>query len=413
MAKNKINRREFITECSLKLAGASVLLNQSGAKPAFGKEKKLQQKNNKEPYMEYRTLGRTGLKVSALGFGVMRVQEPAVLFKALEMGVNFFDTCGLARYAKKENMLGKVLKEYGRKKAYVTTKVYPMAQTPQRFPEDSEGEEPQQIKIHIPMMEKWLDEALKRLQTDYVDVLYLHDIHDFSWQLNEDMIAFLGKIKKAGKARFTGISFHEQGRLFVEIIDAALKIDYFDVFLAACNFKSPPEHIEALTRAHKKNVGVVAMKTQAGGYQQGATGGFTPHQAALKWVLDNSFVDCAIPGMVNREQLEENAGAVGKKVGWHDRKVLSNYYAAVKDRLCLRCGGCSATCPLAVNIPAVHRSLMYWEGYQDFSLGRDSYQRLTASRNGLACVNCSAPTCRCVNGMKIPERMRQAHAVFA
>jgi hypothetical protein len=412
MTKKEVNRRKFITECSLKLAGASLLLNQSGAKPAFGEEKQPKPEKNKEPHMEYRSLGKTGLKVSALSFGAAGVNEPGVLYKALEMGLNFFDTCCIYKGGKSEKLIGKVLKEYGRKKAYVATKIYPIPLIPPLPPEDREGEGPLHVKIDIPVMEKLMDESLRKLQTDYVDVLYLYEINDPAWQMNEELIGFLEKMKKAGKARFTGISFHETGRRYVEIIDTALKTDYFDVFLAAFNFKSPPEHIEALKRAHKKSVGVVAMKTQAGGYRKGTTGGLTPHQAALKWVLDSSFVDCTITGMVNLEQLEENAGAVGKKVSWHDRKVLSTYYAAVKDRLCLRCGGCSATCPLAVNIPAVHRSLMYWEGYQDFSLGRDSYQRLTA-RNARACVNCSAPTCRCVNGMKIPERMRQAHAAFA
>lgn len=412
MSDKNITRRRFIKNLSATCACSGLYLNSLTATAAMG-IKSQEAGPKRMPDMQYRTLGRTGLRVSALSFGVLRVWEPAVIFQALEMGVNFYDTCGTYKTANVERMLGSVLKEFGRKKAYVATKVYPMALNPPLPPEDRNGKAPLHVKINIPMMEKELNGALKRLQTDYVDVLYLHDIGDPDWELNEDMIAFLEKTRKAGKARFTGISFHVSGQRFVEVVDAALKTDYFDVFLAAFNFKSSSEHIEALKRAHEKNIGIVAMKTQAGGYRQGATDTLTPHQAALKWVLDCPFIDCAVPGMVVQEMLQENAGAVGKKVGWHDRKVLSNYYAAVKDRLCLRCSGCSGTCSAAVDIPAVHRMLMYWEGYQDFSMGRDAYRRLSANQSARTCVSCSAPTCRCVNGMNIPERMRLAHTAFA
>jgi predicted aldo/keto reductase-like oxidoreductase len=262
-------------------------------------------------------------------------------------------------------------------------------------------------------MEKMLEKSLQRLQTDYVDVLFLHNIEDASWPANEEMMKFLEKQKKAGKTRFAGISFHVEGDRYVEIVNQALRTNFYDVFLATFNFKSPPEHHEVLRLARIRQVGVVAMKTQAGGYKKGVTGGLNPHQAALKWVLDHDFVDCAIPGMVNREQLGQSIEAVGKKPGWSDRKILDTYYAAIRYRYCVRCGDCSSSCHGRVDVPSVHRALTYWEGYGDLDLARMAYHDLSTEENAQACVSCAAPSCRCVNGIKIRERMCYAHHVLA
>ena len=141
--------------------------------------------------------------------------------------------------------------------------------------------------------------------------------------------------------------------------------------------------------------------------------GGNPHQAALRWALDKDFVDCAIPGMVNREQLAENLSVIGRKTGWNERKTLHGYYASVSDRYCIHCGACAGTCAQNVQIPTIHRSLMYWEGYGDHELAKASYRELVPGENALACMDCTSPTCRCANGIAIGERMRHAHRAFA
>ena len=118
------------------------------------------------------------------------------------------------------------------------------------------------------------------------------------------------------------------------------------------------------------------------------------------------FLDYAIPGMVNTEQLMENVGAVGKKIGWSDRKTIYAYNA-IRDRYCV------ATCRSHVDINAVNRTLMYCEGYCDFELGRQTYCALNDRMNGLSCLACSLPSCHCVNGIRIEERMKYAHTLFA
>ncbi|MDY6990018.1 MAG: aldo/keto reductase [Thermodesulfobacteriota bacterium] len=401
MDKKRLTRRQFMKGVSATCACGNLLFNPFSLGTARGKTEK-RERGKILPDMEYRILGKTGLKVSALSFGVMRLTEPAVLFEALKMGVNYFDTAHTYQNGNNEKMLGRVLKDYGRAEVFVATKIPPYRRA-------------MGIKVirDTEEMEQMMDKSLQRLRTDYVDILFLHNIEDPKWPVNEEMITFLEKQKKAGKARFVGISFHVEGSRYVEIVNQALKANCYDVFLATHNFKSPPEHIEALRLAQSKKVGIVSMKTQAGGYGKGVRAGFNPHQAALRWVLDHDFVACAIPGMVNLEQLQQNMAALGKKPGWGDRKVLDTYYAAVRDRYCVRCGKCSSSCSSNVDVPTIHRSLMYWEGYEDLELARATYRELSTEENATACMSCSRPTCRCVNGIKIAERMRHAHTMLA
>ena len=402
MNQKRMARRQFLRDMSVSVAGAGLMLNAldvSGARAAVPAAPQ----NSSTAAMEYRDLGKTGMKVSAVSFGVMTLTDPAVLFKALDLGINYFDTAWMYQNGKNEELLGKVLKEYGRKKAFVATKIAPVFSF--RAKDIMPMEKPEK-------MEEKMGQSLKRLQTDYVDVLFLHNIVKPEWATHEPMLKFLEKMKQQGKARFVGISFHE-GSTLTRVAQAGLQTNFYDVFLAALNFKSPPEHAEALKKARHKGIGIIAMKTQAGGYQDGRRGSLSPFQAALAWALQNEFVDCAIPGMANLDQVVENVGAAGKKLGWSERKTLHAYYRSIRDRYCLRCGECSGTCPYETAIPTVNRALMYYEGYGDRELARSTYQKLGSTENARSCVTCRDLTCRCVNGINIAERMRYAHCLLA
>lgn len=401
MSHKKITRRRFLRDMSIACTCGSLLGTVATPRRLLGADGK-QKSQPGFAQMEYRTLGKTGLRVSALSFGVMRLSEPAVLHAALEMGINYFDTAHAYQNGNNEKMLGEVLKKAGRDKVLIATKIPPF----RRMATIKVVESPQS-------MEERMNESLRRLQTDYVDVLFLHAIADPEWPVREEMLGLCERLKKSGKTRFAGISFHESGQLYVDIADRALQHGVYDVLLASLNFKSPPEHIAALKRARQKNVGIIAMKTQVGGYQQPVGSTLSAQQAALKWVLDCPFVDCAIPGMVNQEQLRENGGVVGKKLSWSDRKVLDRYYAGIRDFFCVRCGTCTGMCPSGVAISDVNRALMYAEGYGDYELARSTYQELPPAASGLACTSCTEPACRCINGIPIAERMRHAHAMLA
>ena len=186
MIKRNLTRRKFVKNMTVSIAGSSLCCNTLAAKNILNK-KQLFAATKKLFAMEYRTLGKTGLKVSALSFGVMRLTEPAVLFEAIEMGINFFDTAHVYQRGNNEIMLGKALKQSGRNKVLIATKIIPFHKLRKAYALNSKS-----------AMEKMLDKSLKRLQTDYVDVLFLHAIKDPAWPANNDMLNFLDNAKKAG-----------------------------------------------------------------------------------------------------------------------------------------------------------------------------------------------------------------------
>jgi predicted aldo/keto reductase-like oxidoreductase len=405
MASRKMSRREFFAEGSVKLSGASLFLSRYCAKPVFASPGDPAGRKQEEPVMEYRTLGKTGLKVSVVSHGLNQLKEPAVILKALDLGINFFDTAHVYQNGNSEILLGKVLKEYGRKKVLIATKIPPLFELQEN---SMENDSLLDKKVMDGMMEK----SLKRLQTDYVDVFYLHDIRDKKWLTNETILSFLEKLKKEGKARFVGVSLHD-GRIFMDVADELTKLTFYDVLLAWLNFLSSPDEIEALRGVRKKNIGVVAMKTQTGGYEEKATASLSPHQATLAWALNQDFVDCAVPGMKNMEELIENVGAVGKKMSWNDRKILRSYHQSIKQKFCTMCAKCLPGCGNSIDILTINRALMYYEGYRDLEQARQTYRQLTDRENGYSCINCSSFTCRCVNGIEIAQRIKHAHSLFA
>ncbi len=172
--------------------------------------------------MLYRTLGKTGLTVSALGFGAMRLpmegRGPAEAFdpnrgvdekKAIDMieyavaqGVNYFDSAYMYHNGKSEVILGKGLKGH-RDKVFVATKLpVVLVKDPHDF-------------------DRLLTEQLTRLGTDYLDVYLLHGLDRTSWARVRDMgiLKFLDRIKSDGRVRHVGFSFHDDVRAFKEIVE--------------------------------------------------------------------------------------------------------------------------------------------------------------------------------------------------
>jgi predicted aldo/keto reductase-like oxidoreductase len=155
------------------------------------------------------------------------------------------------------------------------------------------------------------------------------------------------------------------------------------------------------------------MKTQAGGYKTDALGSISPHQAALKWVLQDTNVTCAIPGMQNMSMLMDDIAVMGMKLSRADARVLDRYSRAISPYYCHLCAKCEGTCPNHVAISVVNRSLMYLEGYGSIELARSTYDELPRNGSAAACLNCSQCVAQCVNGINIGEKMREARIRFA
>ncbi len=347
-----------------------------------------------------RTLGRTGLKVAMVGMGAMRTSEPAVMQAAFERGVNYIDTARCYMGGENENIVGKALKGY-RDKVIVATK----------FHKPGPKEE----------IVKSVEESLKALQTDHIDVLQMHKPAKEE-VLHEESKEALALLREQGKIRFTGITTHKD---MIGVIDTMLADPdkFYDMVLVTYNFtcdQSPElrgdkvkDLAAAIERAAKANLGVVAMKTQAGGYATKELGDISPHQAALKWVLQNPNITCAVPAMIDLQQVMEDTEVMGMPLSRTEEQVLSRYRDAIRPYYCRGCDSCGELCPNAVDICTINRSLMYAEGYKDMELARNTYGSIPRAHTAAACGDCAACVARCPYGVNIEERMGAARAAFA
>ncbi len=375
-----VNRRTFFAQgaagMGLTVAG-SLAQAQEGA-PAVPGE------------VPMRTLGQTGMKVSEVSAGAMRTSEAAVLQAAFDRGVNYVDTAHCYMGGRNEHIVAEAIK--GRRdKLFVATKVHVVT--------------PKADVI------KSLEESLKALGTDHVDILQLH-MPPVENVLHADAKAACAELKQQGKIRFAGVTTHSNQ---VEVLDAVTNDPdhFYDTVLVAYNFESPPEIGAAIDRAAKAGVGIIAMKTQAGGYKTDTMAGATPHQAAIKWVLQNPNVHTCIPAMVNLQQVVEDTGAMGLKLTRADEEALAEYARFTRSRYCRLCQECVKTCPLGVDIPTVNRSLMYAEGYNDYGLAKETYARVPLAQSASVCADCATCTARCVKGVNISGNMARAHVLFA
>ena len=358
-------------------------------------------------------LGRTELEISDIGFGASRLRDGQehLVEHALERGIDYFDTAEGYENGASERTLGKALGAR-RKDVVLVSKTITRAR-------DS-----------VATTMASLDASLRRLRTDWIDVYLNHAVNDPARMKSDAWGEFVERARSQGKIRFTGMSGHG-GRL-VESIDAALERDLADVLLVAHNFgqdprfherltrrldfvATQPELPDALVRARKKDVGVVAMKTLMGArlndlrpYERE---GSTFMQAAFRWVLTSGHAHALIISMKSRELIDEALGASGAtSTRSADRDLLDRYYARNAAGQCrYGCNDCEASCPAGVAIEDVLRTRMYAADYGDVELGEREYARI--EHNAAACASCTTQACTqaCRFDLPVADLARDAH----
>ena len=309
-----------------------------------------------------------------------------------------------------EEMLGNVFTELKcRDKIVIATKI-PIPR--QRDPEKAKDE-------FLSMAET----SLKRLRTDYVDMLYIHNVSVTENVHPAALTEALAQIKKEGKARFVGFSTHSNQ---AACLNEAARTGFHDVVLTAFNYAHAgnKDLLDALANAASKGIGLIAMKTQCSQYWY--KGGLSPveqsyyegainQSAVLKWVLGHEFISTAVPGYTTYEQLNEDVSAglsitltPEEKNFLDDRKVN-----LVMESYCLQCSKCLSSCPRGADIPALMRTHMYAACYRNFYQARDTYDGISKERNLVGCTSCTACTARCVRSVSIAQRIDELKALFA
>jgi predicted aldo/keto reductase-like oxidoreductase len=345
--------------------------------------------------LTYRDLGKTGLKPTSVAFGCMITSDPSVVEKAADLGINYFDTARGYQGGNNERMVGAALKSK-RKDVIISTKT--MSRTKDEALQH-------------------MDTSLKELGTDYVDVWQLH-LKGKPEDLTDDLLEAQQIAKKAGKARFLGVSTHSLPLLLPGVLANA---PHFDIIQTMYNFTMGPELGTAIESAAKAGLGIIAMKVMAGGAGMGRPGQ-KPNPimqrdgamlAALKWVLKNPNVGTAIPSITDMEQLDENMRALSEPFSGADEKILAARLENIGPLYCRTCGTCAGKCPKGIPVADVLRYLSYSEGYGEFQLARENFLSLPSEIRKVRCEDCASCTIQCPNGVQVVQRLSRAQELFA
>ena len=384
--------------------------------------------------MLYRKLGKTELSVSILGFGAMRLpfaggstsaldafnpnkkideEETTKMIEfAVSRGVNYFDTAYVYHAGQSEVVLGKALKPF-RDKVFIATKL------------------PTMVVKEASDFERTFEEQLKRLDTGFVDVYLVHALNRPVWHKMKElgMLRFLDRVQADGRARHIGISFHDDVRIFKEIVDGydwklcQIQYNYYDEDTQAGK--------EGLLYAASKGLGVVVMEPIRGGrladpipdearaIWNSAGVKRTPGEWALRWVWNQAEVSTALSGMSTMNQVIENIRIAdeGKPntLTPNELSLIQQARQVYRKMLKVDCTGCAycMPCETGVNIPAV------------FSLYNDLYASnakeiapvlysitIPPGEQASACTECLKCEEKCPQHIEIRDELKKAHELL-
>lgn len=333
--------------------------------------------------MNYKVLGKTGLKISQLGFGGIPIQRidaqgtKKLICRLKDEGINYIDTA--RGYTVSEEYLGYAL-EGIREHFVLATKS--MSRT-------KEG------------MEKDIDTSLKNLRTDYIDLYQIHnptkaDLEQV--QAPGGALEALFEAKKAGKIGHIGVTLHSAD-LF------ALAVDYDWVETVMFPYNIVETQGEALIRAcGEKNIGFIAMKPLAGGALDDAT-------LALRFITQNPDVSVVIPGMMEEKEIEQNLGAVNdtSPLTPQELKKIQTIRDTLGTQFCRRCRYCEP-CSAGISIYTMFLLEGYYSRYNLKDWATMRYNN--AEKKASDCIGCGVCETRCPYNLPIRQMLKKVEGIF-
>jgi len=362
-----------------------------------------------------------GEPISALGYGCMRFSKKGIgidldkaekeILKAIELGVNYFDTA--YSYPGSEAALGEILERTDmRDKVNIATKL------PQYMVKSSAG------------IDKYFKEELSRLRTDHVDYYLMHmftDIAAFEKMQRFGIEEWIAARKADGSIRNIGFSYHGNTEMFLQILNA-YDWDFCQIQYNYLDEKSQAGR-EGLMAAAAKGIPVIIMEPLRGGKLTDGLpaaakeiiskdpAGRSAAELALRWLWDQPQVTCVLSGMNSIEMIEENCrvadDALPGKFGSGDFDVYKQLKEAIDAATKVGCTGCGycMPCPQGVDIPTIFRC--YNRMYSDKkNAGRWEYLQITSlqkeMRTAANCINCGKCVSRCPQKIHIPDELVKA-----
>ena len=333
--------------------------------------------------MEYRVLGKTGLKISRVGLGGIPIQRidaegtKQLVYQLMEAGVNYIDTA--RGYTVSEQYLGYAL-EGIRDKFVLATKS--MSRT-------------------YDAMAKDIDISLGNLKTDYID---LYQVHNPNMAQLEQVTGEGGALealleaKEQGKIGHIGLTAHS-----LEVFEKALELPWVETIMFPYNIVETQGE-ELIKKAARKNIGFVDMKPLAGGAIEDAA-------LAVRFLVSNPDVTVVIPGMADPKEVEVNLAAAESTapLSAEEQEKVKQVREVLGTQFCRRCNYC-APCAVGIQIPSVFLFQGYLDRYGLADWAKDRYGAMAVKAS--ACIQCGACEPRCPYGLPIRQMMKEAAVKF-
>lgn len=381
--------------------GVAAVSGRAESQPPPPPPPKKEKTGEKPQIKDYRTLGRTGYKVSDVSYGNAGMQDPAILEYAIERGMNYVDTA--RQYYDMEKVIGQIFPEK-RDKIFLTTKLEPELVT---------------ADVTVEALMTGLDDSLERLNTDYVDCCLIHSVGDPNLGdrtriENENIYTMFEKAREMGKIRYWGASSH--GPQMVRDFEWLIKNTNIDMIMPGMNYMT--KGLEpVLAKAKKKDIAVVAMKSMSAArkidFSAFAQDERTVRQALLKWMLAQPNIDTICISMRTYDDIDELVGGSGKVApNSKDEKTLKEYGALLNKHYCRPgCDGCLGSCPNDVPIHDILRYGLYFNSYGREKYAMSRYASVPESKNATSCDSCSGPcTQACPYGLPVRDEMLKTHS---
>lgn len=335
--------------------------------------------------MEYRELGRTGLKISRLGFGgipIQRIDEPGtrtLLEAAAAAGINYIDTA--RGYTVSEEWIGQALEESGLREHFVlATKCRALT-----------AEE----------MRTQLETSLRSLRTDHIE---LYQFHNPGPAELETILAPGGAMEELLRARAEGVVGHiGLTAHLAAVFERALTVDEIETIMFPYNIVEQ-QGAELIDRCAAAGKGFIAMKPLAGGAIEDG-------KLALRYVLSNPNVTVAIPGMADPKELEANVAgsALTGPLTGEEQEACQEVRNALGTQFCRRCNYC-APCTVGISIPSCFLFQGYLDRYGLREWAVDRYNTLKVKAG--ACIGCGKCESRCPYSLPIRDMLKKVAADF-